>query len=126
MTSTHPEERRIAGLLQEMISRSGVAVAQLEESLGWETGRLAEVLDGQRGLAFGELVQVLPLVRLSPADFFARAYGLHEGGIGIPENGSAEGEHVLERRFEESRRVIEEAIVRRAAWLRERRDLSPK
>jgi hypothetical protein len=120
MTSTHPEERRIAGLLQEMISRSGVAVPQLEESLGWQPGRLVEALDGERGLAFGELVQVLPLLRLSPADFFARAYGLHEGGI--PESGPAEGEDVLERRFEESRRVIEEAIVRRTAWLREHRE----
>jgi hypothetical protein len=36
--STHPEERRIAGLLRELIVQSGKALDGVEQHLGWASG----------------------------------------------------------------------------------------
>src|SRR5215208_3882636 len=74
--SRHAEERRILELLRDLIALADLRVDTLESRLGWEPGRLADLLESRRGMAIEDLVQVLPLLDLQPADFFARLYGL--------------------------------------------------
>lgn len=117
----HADERRIAALLRELIQQGGASSEEIESRLGWEPGRLNAVLSGRQGLSFEVLLEVLPVLDETPGNFFARLYGFHpresEGGEG--KNGS-NGAARPDRRFEESRRVVKDAIARRSSWKEER------
>lgn len=111
------DERRIAALLRELIQKSETALGPVEERLGWEAGRLRNLLDGAQGVSFETLLEVLPALDETPGDFFARLCGFDPepqgGASGRP---SSRSDH----RFEESRRVVKAAIARRTAWKLER------
>lgn len=128
--ATHPEERRIAGLLRELVVQSGKAPDAMERRLGWAPGRLRELLDGNRRLSFEDVLEVLPLLNTTPPDFFAWLYGF-EPGASMPRtaepeapraepDGSALSQQTLDRRFDQSLRAVRKAIARRSAWKRER------
>lgn len=123
----HPEERRIAGLLKELIVQSGVSLDRVETRLGWGPGRLLDLLDGRLRLSFEDVLEILPLLNTTPTDFFAWLYGFEprdEGGAvaGAPPDGapSSPSQRAVERRFEASLRVVRDAVSRRASWKRER------
>lgn len=123
--SVHPEERRIAGLLRELIVQSGTTLEMVEKYLGWKPGRLADRLDGKVRLSFEDVLEILPLLNATPADFFAWLYGFDpkEAGIaGGPDSGlaSAMAQLGTDRRFDSSLRVVKDAVSRRAAWKQER------
>lgn len=124
----HPEERRIAGLLRELIVQSGAPLETLEKRLGWEPGRLEGLLEGSRRLGFEDVLEILPLLETTPTEFFAWLYGF---GAKDPGVAMAEGELTavavgpalqksLDRRFDQSLRVVKSAIARRRAWKTER------
>jgi hypothetical protein len=125
----HPEERRIAGLLRELIVQSGTTLEMVEKSLAWPSGRLADLLDGKMRLTLEDILEILPLLNATPADFFAWLYGFDpkEAGaagtrIASPEPGAAGtlAQRGTDRRFETSMRVVKDAIARRASWKQER------
>ena len=103
-------------LLRDLIGVGGTSVETLEQRLGWQAGRLSDLLESRRGIAVEELIEVLPLLDLKPEDFFARLYGLKRREQPVEKAST----NRLDRRFEESRRAIEDALARRAAWKRER------
>ncbi len=117
----HADERRIAALLRELIQQGGASSEEIESRLGWEPGRLGAVLSGRQGLSFEVLLEVLPVLDETPGNFFARLYGFHprESEDAEGPNGS-NGSPKPDRRFEESRRVVKDAIARRSAWKEER------
>jgi hypothetical protein len=125
----HPEERRIAGLLRELIVQSGTTLNMIEKHLGWTSGRLSDLLDGRLRLTFEDVLEILPLLNATPADFFAWLYGFdpRESGLALAEGESMTGlrnssssQRVMDRRFEQSLRVVKDALARRAAWKRDR------
>jgi len=107
------EERRMAALLRDLMLRSGTAAPELESRLGWESGRLSDLLAGKKGLSFETLLEILPVLDATPGDFFAQLGSLR------PREGVASSEKA-NRVFEESRRVVKDAIARRRAWKEER------
>jgi hypothetical protein len=123
----HPEERRIAGLLRELVAQSGAPVDALEKRLGWEAGRLESLLEGRLRLGFEDVLEILPLLETTPTEFFAWLYGF---GAKDPAAAGAEGELAvaadsvlqksLDRRFDQSLRVVKSAIARRRSWKAER------
>src|SRR5437764_13657809 len=123
----HPEERRIAGLLRELIVQSGAPVETLEDRLGWEPGHLASLLEGRLRLNFEDTLEILPLLGTTPTDFFAWLYGF-EGKEPVREveeelvvaAGGSRAERALDHRFEVSLRVVKAAIARRQVWKEER------
>ena len=124
--AAHPEERRIAGLLRELIVQSGIPLEAVEKHLGWEPGRLRDLLEGRLRLSFEDVLDVLPLLNTTPPDFFAWLYGF-EPGAAMPVNGGhrepgpgALSQRALDRRFEQSLRVVKNAIARRRLWKEER------
>jgi hypothetical protein len=120
--SVHPEERRIAGLLRELIVQSGTTLEMVEKYLGWKPGRLADRLDGKVRLSFEDVLEVLPLLNATPADFFAWLYGFdpkEAGAAGAPDHGSV-APRGTDRRFDSSLRVVKDAVSRRVAWKQER------
>jgi transcriptional regulator with XRE-family HTH domain len=126
--SPHPEERRIAGLLRELIVQSGVPLEGLEERLGWTPGHLRDLLEGRRRLSFEDVLEILPLMGTTPTDFFAWLYGFDakdpvaaaEGG-GLKAAGEGyPSQQALDRRFEQSLKVVRAALSRRRAWKEEK------
>ncbi|MFL6195358.1 MAG: hypothetical protein ACJ75H_14370 [Thermoanaerobaculia bacterium] len=123
--SSHPEERRIAGLLRELIVQSGTVPERLENDLGWEAGRLPALLDGELRLTFEDVLEILPVLGTTPTDFFAWLYGFDAkdpmaAGVEALRSDSAALARGQDRRFEQSLRVVRDAISRRSAWKRER------
>lgn len=119
--SIHSEERRIAGLLRELMVQREVSAAAVEGRLGWQSGRLENLLEGRERLGFDELLEVLPSLKVTPGEFFAGLYGFGtEDLMDLPSdtgNGADSfRQRMLDRRFEESRRVVREAVARRFAW----------
>jgi hypothetical protein len=127
--TVHPEERRIAGLLRELVVQSGVALETLEKSLGWKPGRLLDLIEGRLRLSIEDILEVLPLLSTTPTDFFAWLYGFDSrnpldgagretaaemSGNGVP------GQQTMDRRFEQSLRVVRDALARRRTWKEER------
>ncbi len=127
--STHPEERRIAGLLRELTVQSGTRLETLEQRLGWEPGRLRSLLEGRQRLSFEDVLEVLPLLSTTPSDFFAWLYGFDakehprngSGGEGAPEAsaGAFPTSPGMDRRFEASLQVVRSSLSRRRAWKEE-------
>jgi hypothetical protein len=125
----HPEERRIAGLLRELIVQSGAPLDTLEKRLGWEPGRLSGLLEGSQRLGFEDVLEILPLLETTPTEFFAWLYGfgakgsavaaMEEGELATAAVGSAL-QKSLDRRFDQSLRVVKTAIARRRTWKEER------
>ena len=124
----HPEERRIAGLLRELIVQSGAPLDTLEKRLGWEPGRLSGLLEGSQRLGFEDVLEILPLLETTPTEFFAWLYGF---GAKDPAAAGADGELAavaagsalqksLDRRFDHSLQVVKSAIARRRSWKTER------
>jgi hypothetical protein len=124
--ATHSEERRIAGLLHELIVHSGMAVTALESQLGWEPGRLVRLLNEPQSLTFEHLLEILPLVKTTPGEFFSWLYGFEPKAAKSGEDADAfdstlwSQKSLIDRRFEESRRVVRDALARRSAWKKER------
>jgi hypothetical protein len=126
----HPEERRIAGLLRELIVQSGAPPETLEKRLGWEPGRLPSLLDGRLRLRFEDVLELLPLLSTTPTDFFAWLYGFEARDSGASgradekelaaSDGDSVAQRALDRRFEQSLRVVKSAIARRQVWKEER------
>jgi transcriptional regulator with XRE-family HTH domain len=115
----YPEEDRIAGLLRELLAQSGVSTADLEQRLGWQTGRLTAFIEGSQRLSFDDVSEILLLLGMTPTDFFARLYGSVPPAAYSPAK-----QRAMERLFERSLRAVRSAIARRAAWKRERNDES--
>ena len=111
----YPEEKQILNQLREVIARSGMAVGDLESDLDWEHGRLGNVLSGQKSISLRDLFAILALLEIGVADFFGRIYGLDPREAAMLALRPS-----VETRFEESQRVIEEALARRSAWKKER------
>ncbi|HEY0512989.1 MAG TPA: hypothetical protein VGH73_13855 [Thermoanaerobaculia bacterium] len=125
----HPEERRIVGLLGELIVQSGAPLETLEQRLGWSPGRLLDLLEGRLRLGFEDVLEMLPLLGTTPTDFFAWLYGFDSkgpaglgGDEGVPESVAAgsPAETAMDRRFEQSLRVVRSSLARRRAWKEER------
>lgn len=118
----HPEERRIAGLLRELIVQSGIPLEYLEKRLDWQPGRLPSLLEGHLRLSFEDVLEVLPVLGTTPTDFFAWLYGFdprdsvaeRDSQALSVSSPSAQGS--LDRRFDQSLRVVRDAITRRRVW----------
>jgi hypothetical protein len=118
----HPEERRIAGLLRELIVQSGISLEYLEKRLDWQPGRLPSLLEGHLRLSFEDVLEVLPVLGTTPTDFFAWLYGFDprdavaERDSQALSGSSPSAQGSLDRRFDQSLRVVRDALTRRRVW----------
>jgi len=118
----YPEERRIAGLLRELIVRGGTTLESVEERLDWEPGRLTALLDGHQRLSFDDVLEILPVLGTTPTDFFAWLYGTPGQELALSTMDESPKQRAMDRLFERSLRVVRNAIARRSTWQREREE----
>jgi len=127
----HPEELRLASSVRGLIREFGTTVEDIEGRLGWDAERLTALLEGRKGWKLEEVFEVLSALELAPAEFYALHYGFKgkrsaESALDKVLLGREEQPvedfyaDVLDRRFKDSQRVLEEAVGRRASWKRER------
>jgi hypothetical protein len=127
----HPEELRLANSLRELILELGTTVEDVEGRLGWEAERLTTLLEGRKGWKLEEVFEVLSVLDLTPTDFYALHYGFKAKRTAqavldeVLLRGQEPSEddfydEVLDRRFKESQKVLQEAVRRRATWKQER------
>jgi transcriptional regulator with XRE-family HTH domain len=114
----YPDEQQILSLLRELMAENGMTAEDLENDLGWQPGRLSGALAGQKSIPLRDLFAILSLLEVGATEFFSRAYSLEPGKPAL-----FSMEQVTRDRFEESQRVIKEALSRRSTWKRERADL---
>ena len=60
--------------LRAVIGRSGVTRDEIEASLGWRPERTERLLDRREPIDVGEVVAILGVVGVEPADFFTEAF----------------------------------------------------
>jgi transcriptional regulator with XRE-family HTH domain len=114
----YPDEQQILSLLRELMAENGMTAEDLENDLGWQPGRLSGALAGQKSIPLRDLFAILSLLEVGATEFFSRAYSLESReAVLLPI------EQVAGARFEESQRVIKDALSRRSVWKRERADL---
>jgi hypothetical protein len=97
----------LPALLRALLDERLLTEEELEHRLGWREGGVDDLLAGERVLGFAELLQVLAILELQPAELLARLYGLPPGELGVampPPDPS----------FEESRTALREAMRRRS------------
>jgi len=120
----HPEERRIAALLRDLIVRERTTIEALEERLSWEPGRLKALLDAESRLSFDDVLEILPLLDTTATDFFAWVYGA-PGKEATPSTlYELRKQRAMNRLFERSLRAVRNAVARRAAWKQKQAETS--
>ena len=62
--------------LRAVIGRSGVTRDEIEASLGWRPERTERLLDRRESIDVGEVVAILGVVGVEPADFFTETFPL--------------------------------------------------
>lgn len=80
MTASNAEVLRIAQLLERLIASQQVPVPHLESKLGLSPGTLPRLFDATLPLQYSHILDVLEVLRISPASFFKVAYAIREIG----------------------------------------------
>ncbi len=65
--------RMLAGL-GAVIDRSGFSHGEIEESFGWRAGRTEKLLCRRESIDMGEVVAILHVIDVEPADFFGEVF----------------------------------------------------
>lgn len=117
----HPEEWRVARVLQALIAQSGVPPEVLERRLGREPGWLAACLEGRRRFGFADVFELLPLLGTPPTDFLVSLYVSEASQTSAgPAVRDSKAQRASDRRFDRSLRAVRNAVARRSAWNRGR------
>lgn len=107
-----PQIRRWSWRLRDLLREHGRTFREIEEELGWSSGYLSQVLaPGTPALKVEHVLQVLDVLGVSAAEFFADLYGL---GLPVrPDEGAGRwtiDPDQIERAVAEGARRLEERI----------------
>ncbi len=67
---------RMLALLRETIRRRGFTHHEIQNELGWGRSYISQLFTKQKSTRFEQLFQILEVIDVEPADFFAELYGL--------------------------------------------------
>lgn len=112
------EVDRVLSLLRAKIHERGYTQLKVQRALGWGRTYISQLFRKQKSLRFDQILQILEVVEIDPADFFAEFYRLPHreiastsGRIG-PERrahlpgDAAEAEKILELAGKDPRSVV--------------------
>ena len=80
MPSVYPEDispqiDTILRALQEKIQHQGFTQKEVQEALGWGRTYISQLVRGQKSLRIEQIILILRVIEVRPADFFAEIYG---------------------------------------------------
>ena len=75
MNPSEHEVERVITLLRRKIRQSGFTQAQIQEELGWGHNYVSRIVTGCKPLRMRDLLQILAIIEVPPADFFVELYG---------------------------------------------------
>ena len=80
MPSVYPEDispqiDTILRALQEKIQHQGFTQKEVQEALGWGRTYISQLVRGQKSLRIEQIILILRVIKVRPADFFAEIYG---------------------------------------------------
>lgn len=70
------EVDRILNLLRAKIHEQGFTQLKIQKALGWGRTYISQLFRKQKALRFDQILQVLGVIEIDPADFFAEFYRL--------------------------------------------------
>jgi Helix-turn-helix len=108
------EVERYLTLLRNKIREKGFTQLQVQEALSWGRSYISQLLTKQKSLRVEQVLLILDVIGVEPADFFAELYYYPgaAGGGWRSTGGHGQGGHPLAGGFEEMR-----AMVRGLVWL---------
>lgn len=66
---------RYVEALRELVDRSGISRAQVEQKLSWARGQLTKLLHGTYNLKVSQVLAILDVIGVEPMRFYARVHG---------------------------------------------------
>ena len=108
------EVERYLTLLRNKIREKGFTQLQVQEALSWGRSYISQLLTKQKSLRVEQVLLILDVIGVEPADFFAELYYYPGSGLGgyRSAGGYEQAEHPLAAGFEEMR-----TMVRGLVWL---------
>ena len=70
-----PQIDTILRALQEKIQDQGFTQKEVQEALGWGRTYISQLVRGQKSLRIEQIILILRVIKVRPADFFAEIYG---------------------------------------------------
>ena len=70
-----PQIDTILRALQEKIQRRGFTQREVQEALGWGRTYITQLVRRQKSLRIEQIILILRVIKVRPADFFAEIYG---------------------------------------------------
>lgn len=84
MREIEPEIDRILTLLRNRIRQRGFTQMEVQDTLGWGRSYISQLLTKQKSLRVEQVLLILQVISVDPADFFAELYvpPRPRGGVG--------------------------------------------
>ena len=117
MRIVEKEVDQVLTLLRNKIREKGFTQLQVQEALSWGRSYISQLLTKQKSLRVEQVLLILDVIGVDPAEFFAELYhypstGVFPGRGHVPERLGHQGGSDLPVNFEEMR-----SLVRGLVWL---------
>ncbi len=80
MRTVEREVGRILARLRNRIRERGFTQMEVQEALGWGRSYISQLLTGQKTLRLEQVLQILTVINVDPADFWGEIYQLGKLG----------------------------------------------
>lgn len=90
MLSIDHEVERFLSLIRNKIRERGFTQLEVQENLGWGRTYISQLLIRQKGLRVDQVISILGVIGIDPANFFAELYGANRFGEAPQSAGIAE------------------------------------
>ena len=96
------EVDRFLTLLGNMIRKQRFTQLRIQKALGWGKSYISQLITKQKALRLQQMLSILEVIGVDPAEFFAELYGIPLGGAPPPDT----GEKDLRRQLEDFRASV--------------------
>ena len=73
---------RVLGRLRNLIREKGFTQLEVQEALGWGLSYISQLLTQQKSLRVEQVLSILNVVEVDPAEFFGEVFGLERAPLG--------------------------------------------
>ena len=74
LTTVEEQTIKALALLQSLIKEQGFTQLEIQNLLGWGRSYISQLMTRQKGLRFDQILSILGVIDVEPAEFFAQLY----------------------------------------------------